>query len=87
MDYNGNIQIIMAYFTFQIRIDKLNTHWSSSLMVGVLGFTPDRFNFPVSAINIKKSCIVIQGDDVYSSGVKVRLCIFCQSCFTCLKVQ
>ncbi|XP_076085064.1 neuralized-like protein 4 isoform X3 [Mytilus galloprovincialis] len=57
---------------FQIKVDKLNTCWSCSLVVGVLGFTPDRFNFPVSAIGIKKSCIVVQGDSVYSCGVKVK---------------
>ncbi|VDI67176.1 neuralized-like protein 4, partial [Mytilus galloprovincialis] len=57
---------------FQIKVDKLNACWSCSLVVGVLGFTPDRFNFPVSAIGIKKSCIVVQGDSVYSCGVKVK---------------
>ncbi|CAG2213549.1 unnamed protein product [Mytilus edulis] len=56
----------------EIKVDKLNACWSCSLVVGVLGFTPDRFNFPVSAIGIKKSCIVVQGDSVYSCGVKVK---------------
>ncbi|KAL3861342.1 hypothetical protein ACJMK2_007378 [Sinanodonta woodiana] len=57
---------------FQIRLDQLNPRWSSSLMVGVLSFPPDRFNFPVSALAIKKSCIVVQGDAVYVCGAKIK---------------
>ncbi|XP_067658409.1 neuralized-like protein 4 isoform X2 [Haliotis asinina] len=57
---------------FQVRIDKLNHRWSASLMLGVLGFSCDRFNFPVSAISIKKSSLVIHGDSVFSCGCKVR---------------
>lgn len=41
-------------------------------MVGYLGFTPEKYIFPVSAISIKKSCIVVQSDHVYCSGAKVK---------------
>ena len=44
-------------------------------MVGYLGFTPEKYIFPVSAISIKKSCIVVQSDHVYCSGAKV--CVIC----------
>lgn len=40
-------------------------------MIGVLGFPPDKYTFPVSSMSIKKSCIMIQGNAVYSSGCKV----------------
>ncbi|XP_041377381.1 neuralized-like protein 4 [Gigantopelta aegis] len=57
---------------FQVRIDKLNPKWSSSIIVGVLGFVPDRYNFPGTAISIKKSAVVIQGDSVFTSGNKIK---------------
>ncbi|KAJ8320441.1 hypothetical protein KUTeg_002028 [Tegillarca granosa] len=57
---------------FQIRIDELNSRWNSSLMIGVLGFPHDRYNFPVSSLHIKKSCTLIQGNAVYSCGNKIK---------------
>jgi hypothetical protein len=41
-------------------------------MIGYLGFSPEKYTFPVSATAIKKSCVVIQSDQVYSSGSKVK---------------
>ena len=40
-------------------------------MIGYLGFSPEKYIFPVSATSIKKSCVVIQSDHVYCSGAKV----------------
>lgn len=57
---------------FQVNIDKINTKWTSSLMIGVLGFNPDRFHFPVTAIDIRKSSIVIHTDSVFICGTKVK---------------
>ncbi|XP_033763671.1 neuralized-like protein 4 [Pecten maximus] len=57
---------------FQVQLNSLNSKWSASLMIGILGFSPERFNFPVSAICIKKSCMIIQGDSVYNCGCKVK---------------
>nr|XP_034336321.1 neuralized-like protein 4 isoform X5 [Crassostrea gigas] len=57
---------------FQVRIEHLNTRWSFSLMIGILGFPPDKYTFPVSSMSIKKSCIMIQGNAVYSSGCKIK---------------
>ncbi|KAK3603483.1 hypothetical protein CHS0354_030324 [Potamilus streckersoni] len=74
--YNQGVVVSCQKLTknrlFQIRLDQLNPRWSSSLMVGVLSFPPDRFNFPVSALAIKKSCIVVQGDAVYVCGAKIK---------------
>jgi hypothetical protein len=39
--------------------------------VGVIGFPPDRFAFPGTALAIKKSAVVVQGNSVFVSGVKV----------------
>ncbi|CAG5120309.1 unnamed protein product, partial [Candidula unifasciata] len=42
---------------FQVRLGRLNPRWSSSLMIGVIGFPVDKYTFPVSAMAIKKACI------------------------------
>ena len=60
---------------FRIRIDSLNSDWSSSLMLGVLEMPPHRLSFPVSATGFKKSSWIIQGDSVFNSGVKVSDCL------------
>lgn len=57
---------------FQVNIDKINPKWTSSLMIGVLGFNPDRYNFPVSAVDIRRSSIVIHTDSVFVCGTKVK---------------
>ncbi|KAK3104995.1 hypothetical protein FSP39_014857 [Pinctada imbricata] len=56
---------------FQVKIEQLNPRWSSSIMIGVLGFCPERYNLPVSSMSIKKSCIMIQGNAVFNSGCKI----------------
>lgn len=63
------------WFLFQVRVDHLTPRWSFSLMVGVLGFSPEKYTFPVSSMAIKKSCIMIQGNAVYNSGCKVGVFI------------
>ncbi|CAI9734857.1 Hypothetical predicted protein [Octopus vulgaris] len=61
-------------YLLQIKIDKINAKWTSSLMIGILGCNPDRFNFPVTAISIKKSSVVIHTDSVFVCGTKVKQC-------------
>lgn len=58
---------------FKIRIDKLNPRWSSSLLFGLLGFCPEKYTMPVSALNIKKPAWIVYGDSVFHSGVKVSI--------------
>ncbi|KAL5014249.1 hypothetical protein ScPMuIL_008519 [Solemya velum] len=74
--YNQGLVIVSQPLSknklFQVRIDRLGTRWSSSLMIGLLGFCPDRYTLPVSATAIKKSCIIIQGDAVTSCGSKIK---------------
>nr|XP_006813437.1 PREDICTED: neuralized-like protein 4-like [Saccoglossus kowalevskii] len=57
---------------FQIRIDRLNSRWTSSLQIGVLGFSPEKLNFPPTASTIKRCCWVVQSDSVFHNGVKVK---------------
>ena len=54
----------------QVRIDRLNTHWTSSLSVGVLA--ADKFSLAVSAVSLKQPCWVVQDSSVFHSGIKVR---------------
>ncbi|XP_075541254.1 neuralized E3 ubiquitin protein ligase 4 isoform X3 [Dermacentor variabilis] len=58
---------------FQVRIDRLNSKWSSSLQVGVVGENPEKLHFPLSALNLRKLAWVISGDSVYHNGTKVKL--------------
>lgn len=57
---------------FQVRIDRLNNKWCSSLLVGVVGENPEKLHFPLSALGLRKLSWVICGDSVYHNGVKVK---------------
>ncbi|XP_013418958.1 neuralized-like protein 4 [Lingula anatina] len=57
---------------FQIRLDKLNPRWTSSVMIGVTGTPADKQTFPSSAISVKKMTWIIQGTSVFQNGVKVK---------------
>jgi len=53
----------------QVRIDRLNTRWTSSLGVGVLAV--DKFCLAVSAVSLKQPCWLVQDQSVFHSSVKV----------------
>ncbi|CAN7987074.1 unnamed protein product [Ixodes hexagonus] len=57
---------------FQVRIDRLDGKWSSSLLVGVVGENPEKLHFPLSALGLRKLSWVVCGDSVYHNGVKVK---------------
>ncbi len=57
----------------QVRLDQLNPRWTSSLVIGVIGFPPDNYKMPANAIGIKKSSWMVHGDAVFQSGIKVRV--------------
>ncbi|XP_066296523.1 neuralized-like protein 4 isoform X1 [Branchiostoma lanceolatum] len=57
---------------FQVRVDKLNPRWTSSLLIGVVGQAPDKLSFPLTAVGIKKSSWIIQGNALFNNSVKVR---------------
>ncbi|XP_038642637.1 neuralized-like protein 4 [Scyliorhinus canicula] len=56
---------------FQIQIDRLNSQWTSSLSLGVIGNSPERFNFPGTASSIKRSAWLIQRDSVFHNSLKI----------------
>ncbi|XP_040064057.1 neuralized-like protein 4 [Ixodes scapularis] len=57
---------------FRVRIDRLNSKWCSSLLVGVVGENPEKLHFPLSALGLRKLSWVVCGDSVYHNGVKVK---------------
>ena len=57
------------YPCFQVCLTRLNTKWTSSLGVGVIGHPPDRLHLPVSLAHLKKDAWVILGDRVYKNGI------------------
>ncbi|XP_043932154.1 neuralized-like protein 4 [Protopterus annectens] len=56
---------------FQIQIDRLNTVWTSSLSLGVIGSNIEKFNFPATACSIKRSCWLIQRHSVLHNSLKI----------------
>lgn len=63
---------IIKNHLFQICINKLDSRWSSSLQVGLVGQTPEKLTLPLSAVCLRKSSWVISGDSVYHDGTKVK---------------
>ena len=61
---------------FQIRVDKLNGHWTSSLKVGVVGLSPEKLNFPATASAVKKLAWIVQGDAVFHNTHKVWMFLY-----------
>ncbi|CAH1773995.1 unnamed protein product [Owenia fusiformis] len=57
---------------FQVTIEKLATNWTDSIMIGVLGYSPERLPLPTSALNLKKHAWVIHNSAVFHAGVKVK---------------
>src|SRR6218665_3800795 len=43
----------------QVKIDRLNSKWTASLVIGVIGFSPDKWTPPFSALNIKKPSLLL----------------------------
>ncbi|GCB81607.1 hypothetical protein scyTo_0022205, partial [Scyliorhinus torazame] len=54
-----------------VQIDRLNSQWTSSLSLGVIGNSPERFNFPGTASSIKRSAWLIQRDSVFHNSLKI----------------
>uniref|UniRef100_A0AAY5EGW9 Neuralized-like protein 4 n=1 Tax=Electrophorus electricus TaxID=8005 RepID=A0AAY5EGW9_ELEEL len=56
---------------FQVAIDRLNSSWTSSLSLGVIGHSPDRLNFPSTACCLKRSVWLLQRDSVFHNSLKI----------------
>ncbi|KAG8230350.1 hypothetical protein J437_LFUL000621 [Ladona fulva] len=57
---------------FQVRIDKLNQRWTSSLLCGITCLSPDRIKFPLTALGFKRNSWIICEDSVFQNGCKVK---------------
>jgi len=53
---------------FQVHITSINSKWSSSISLGVIGITPERLQFPVSILHMKKETWALAEDKVYFNG-------------------
>lgn len=57
---------------FEVRLDRLNNRWTSSLMIGALFEHPDKIHLPITALGLKKNAIVISGDTLFQNGHKME---------------
>ncbi|CAB1345235.1 unnamed protein product [Coregonus sp. 'balchen'] len=64
------------------QIDRLNTSWTSSLSLGVIGHSPDRLNFPSTACCLKRSICENYGPnlDTCPEGTVLGLLVDVNSC-------
>lgn len=53
-------------------------------MIGYIGFSPEKFTLPVTALAIKKSCVLIHTDHVYACGAKVATLPIPQTSLVCV---
>ncbi len=58
------------FFYFQIRIDQINTKWKGTILLGVIGVSPNNFTFPSSAILLKRPCWIVTHDYTNINGNK-----------------
>ena len=69
---------LKANEVFQVKIDKMNERWTSSLSIGLLGCGstgappnnfPDNFHLPITALGLKRNAVVVSGDGgLYLNG-------------------
>ncbi|XP_064459470.1 neuralized-like protein 4 isoform X2 [Ornithodoros turicata] len=57
---------------FQVRIDRLNPRWTSSLQIGVVRESPEKLQFPPTALGLRKLGWTICGDSVHHGGTKIK---------------
>lgn len=78
--YNQGIVIIQPAMELnnlvQVLVLQMDTHWQSSLIVGVVCGAPDRINLPVTALSLKGPCCIIANDWISVNGNKVSFINF-----------
>ncbi|KAE8743975.1 bluestreak [Frankliniella occidentalis] len=77
LSYNNAVVLtarpIIPNKTLQIRLDRLNPQWVSSIMLGVTCQFPEQaFSLPPTALGFKQDTWVLSGDSVYHNGSKAR---------------
>ncbi|PIK52959.1 putative neuralized-like protein 4-like [Apostichopus japonicus] len=56
---------------FEVRIDVLNCHWTSSVKIGVVGLAPEKITLPANVSTMRRSTWVLQEDLVFHNAKKV----------------
>lgn len=77
LSYNNAVVLtarpIIPGKTFQVRLDRLNPQWVSSIMLGVTCQFPEQaFSLPSTALGFKQDTWVLSGDSVYHNGSKTK---------------
>lgn len=57
---------------FQIKIDQINSRWKGTIILGVIGVSPNTVNFPTSAILLKRPCWIVTHDYININGTKTQ---------------
>ncbi|XP_066581043.1 neuralized-like protein 4 [Prorops nasuta] len=57
---------------FQIKIDKLNDRWVSNVLCGVSCISPEKANFPLTALGFKKHSWIICSDWISHNGIRIK---------------
>lgn len=73
--YNQGIVFVQPAITanamVEVVVEQIDTRWQSSLMVGFVWGSPERFNLPVTALGFKAACYVVANDYISINGRKV----------------
>ncbi|KZC09170.1 Neuralized-like protein 4 [Dufourea novaeangliae] len=63
---------LIKYKPFCVKIDKTNDRWVGSLFCGVTCISPEKANFPLTALGFKKHSWIICSDWVSHNGIRVK---------------
>lgn len=77
LSYNNAVVLtarpVIPSKTLQVRLDRLNPQWVSSIMLGVTCQFPEQaFSLPSTALGFKQDTWVLSGDSVYHNGTKAK---------------
>nr|XP_033337395.1 neuralized-like protein 4 [Megalopta genalis] len=57
---------------FLVKVEKLNERWVSNILCGVTCISPEKANFPLTALGFKKHSWIICSDWISHNGVRVK---------------
>lgn len=58
---------------FLVKIEKLNKRWVSNIFCGVTCISPEKANFPLTALGFKKYSWIICSDWISHNGIRVSV--------------
>lgn len=56
---------------FQVKVEKVNDRWKSSMLCGVTCVPPEKASFPVTALGFKKLSWIVCSEWIFYNGTKV----------------